>query len=57
MRCSCSSWIHFFLQVIVLEKGGFTPAAKLSLREGDTFEDMYEMGSFLTTQDAGGDIL
>jgi hypothetical protein len=42
-----------FKQIIVLEKGGFTPAAELSLREGDSFEEMYEMGSLLTTQDAG----
>lgn len=37
----------------MLEKGGFTPAAELSLREGDSFQQMYEMGSLMTTQDAG----
>ncbi|CAL8471472.1 g11014 [Coccomyxa elongata] len=44
-------------KVIVLEKGGFTPAADLSLNERQSFRDMYEMGSFLTTQDAGVNIL
>ncbi len=40
-------------QVIVLEKGGFTPAAELPLTEQEAFRDMYEMGSLFTTQDAG----
>ena len=39
-------------QVIVLEKGGFTPAAELPLTEQEAFRDMYEMGSLFTTQDA-----
>ncbi len=42
-----------WVQVVVLEKGGFTPAADLSLSERQSFREMYEMGSFLTTQDAG----
>ena len=41
------------VQVIVLEKGGFTPAAELSLTEQEGFSSMYEMSSLLTTQDAG----
>jgi hypothetical protein len=41
------------MQVVVLEKGRFTPAAELPLRERESFEEMYEMGSFMTTQDAG----
>ena len=41
------------VQVIVLEKGGFTPAAELALTEQDGFSTMYEMASLLTTQDAG----
>ena len=41
------------VQVIVLEKGGFTPAAELALTEQEAFSNMYEMGSLLTTQDAG----
>ena len=41
------------VQVIVLEKGGFTPAAELALTEQEGFSTMYEMSSLLTTQDAG----
>ena len=41
------------MQVIVLEKGGFTPAAELALTEQEGFSTMYEMGGLLTTQDAG----
>ena len=41
------------LQVVVLEKGRFTPAAELTLRERDSSKEMYEMGTLLTTQDAG----
>ena len=41
------------VQVIVLEKGGFTPAAELALTEQEGFSTMYEMASLLTTQDAG----
>jgi len=41
------------VQVIVLEKGRFTPAAELSLKERDSGKEMYEMGTLLTTQDAG----
>ena len=37
----------------MLEKGGFTPAAELALTEQEGFSTMYEMGSLLTTQDAG----
>ncbi len=37
----------------MLEKGRFTPAAELPLTEQEAFRDMYEMGSLLTTQDAG----
>ena len=44
------------VQVIVLEKGRFTPAAELPLTEQEAFRDMYEMGSLLTTQDAGMNI-
>ena len=39
--------------MIVLEKGRFTPAAELSLKERDSGKEMYEMGTLLTTQDAG----
>ena len=39
--------------MIVLEKGRFTPAAELPLTEREAFQEMYEMGSLLTTQDAG----
>ncbi len=39
--------------MIVLEKGRFTPAAELPLTERKSFQEMYEMGSLLTTQDAG----
>ena len=41
------------LQVVVLEKGRFTPAAELSLKEREAGKDMYEMGTLLTTTDAG----
>ncbi|CAK0785523.1 hypothetical protein CVIRNUC_008733 [Coccomyxa viridis] len=44
-------------KVIVLEKGGFTPAAELALTEQEGFSSMYEMASLLTTQDAGMSIL
>ncbi|EIE19802.1 FAD/NAD(P)-binding domain-containing protein, partial [Coccomyxa subellipsoidea C-169] len=44
-------------KVVVLEKGRFTPAAELPLRERQSFEEMYEMGSLMTTQDAGVNIL
>lgn len=37
----------------MLEKGRFTPAAELTLRERDSSKEMYEMGTLLTTQDAG----
>ena len=37
----------------MLEKGRFTPAAELPLTEREAFQEMYEMGSLLTTQDAG----
>ena len=37
----------------MLEKGRFTPAAELPLTERESFQEMYEMGSLLTTQDAG----
>ena len=40
-------------QVIVLEKGGFTPAAELPLTEQEGFSTMCAMGGLLTTQDAG----
>ncbi len=39
--------------MVVLEKGRFTPAAELTLRERDSSKEMYEMGTLLTTQDAG----
>ena len=42
------------VQVVVLEKGRFTPAAELSLKEREAGKDMYEMGTLLTTTDAGG---
>ena len=52
-----ASWASYLcvacVQVIVLEKGRFTPAAELPLTEQEAFRDMYEMGSLLTTQDAG----
>lgn len=32
------------MKVIVLEKGRYTPAAKLTLEEGQAFESMYERG-------------
>lgn len=38
---------------MVLEKGRFTPAAELSLMERDSSKEMYELGTLLTTQDAG----
>ena len=41
------------VQVIVLEKGGFTPAAELALTEQEGFSTTCEMGSLLTTLDAG----
>ena len=41
------------VQVVVLEKGRFTPAAELSLKEREAGKDMYEMGTLLTTTDAG----
>ena len=41
------------VQVVVLEKGGFTPAAEVALTEQEGLSTMYEMGSLLTTQDAG----
>ena len=37
----------------MLEKGRFTPAADLSLRERESGKEMYEMGTLLTTIDAG----
>ena len=37
----------------MLEKGRFTPAAELSLKEREAGKDMYEMGTLLTTTDAG----
>ena len=40
-------------QVVVLEKGGWTPAAELPGTERAAFGAMYEMGSLLSTQDAG----
>jgi hypothetical protein len=40
-------------QVVVLEKGNWTPAAELALTEHVGFRDMYELGSLMTTQDAG----
>lgn len=40
-------------QVVVLEKGGWTPAAELAGTERAAFGAMYEMGSLLSTQDAG----
>ena len=49
-----SSQLKFrLLQVVVLEKGRFTPAAELSLKEREAGKDMYEMGTLLTTTDAG----
>ena len=50
--CSVNAML-VMVQVIVLEKGGFTPAAELALTEQEAFSNMYEMGSLLTTQDAG----
>ncbi len=41
------------MQVVVLEKGRFTPAAELPLSESRSFTEMYELGSLMTTQDAG----
>lgn len=37
----------------MLEKGRFTPAAELPLSESRSFTEMYELGSLMTTQDAG----
>ncbi len=41
----------------MLEKGRFTPAADLSLRERESGKEMYEMGTLLTTIDAGENVM
>ena len=41
----------------MLEKGRFTPAADLSLKERESGKEMYERGTLLTTIDAGGTLL
>ena len=51
--CCSGDGVLAMVQVIVLEKGGFTPAAELALTEQEGFSSMYEMASLLTTQDAG----
>ena len=40
-------------QVIVLEKGRYTKAADLSLKEREAMDTMYEAGSLMTSQNAG----
>ncbi|CAL8471165.1 g10707 [Coccomyxa elongata] len=45
------------IKVVVLEKGRFTRAAELQLSESRSFTEMYELGSLMTTQDAGMNIL
>jgi hypothetical protein len=40
-------------QVVVLEKGRYTKAADLSLKEREAVDSMYESGSLMTTEDAG----
>jgi len=39
--------------VVVLEKGRYTKAADLSLKEREAVDSMYESGSLMTTEDAG----
>jgi hypothetical protein len=41
------------LQVVVLEKGHYTPAQELSLLEKDAFGSMYEGCCLMATDDAG----
>ncbi|KAK9827599.1 hypothetical protein WJX81_002935 [Elliptochloris bilobata] len=45
------------MRVVVLEKGRYTKAADLSLKEREALDTMYEAGSLMTTQDAGISIL
>ena len=41
-------------QVIVIEKGTYTPAAELSTLEKDAYENLYERGGlFMATEDGG----
>ena len=47
-------YLECLLQVVIVEKGRYTKAAKLSLLERDAFRTMYE-GSGLATTDNAGD--
>lgn len=40
----------------MLEKGRYTKAADLSLKEREAMDTMYEAGSLMTTQDASANI-
>ena len=40
-------------QVIVVEKGSYTPASELSTLEKDAYENLYERGGLLLTTEEG----
>ena len=44
-------------QVIVIEKGTYTPAEKLTTLEKDAYEDLYERGGLFMTTEGGGMML
>lgn len=42
------------MQVLVIEKGTYTPAAELTTLEKDAYDNLYEMGGLLMTSEDGG---
>jgi len=42
------------LQVIVIEKGTYTPAAKLTTLEKNAYDNLYEKGGLMMTSEDGG---
>jgi len=43
------------LQVIVIEKGRYTPAAELTTLEKDAYDNLYEKGGLMMTTEDGGE--
>jgi hypothetical protein len=43
------------LQVIVIEKGTYTPAAELTTLEKDAYDNLYEKGGLMMTTEDGGE--
>ena len=43
------------MQVLVVEKGTYTPAAQLTTLEKDAYDNLYEKGGLMMTSEDGGE--